>query len=62
MSSELRVDKIMPVDGIGNDTSHVHGNGNTSVQYGGGVLSSWTITELDGAQVTHNQTDVTLDT
>ena len=38
MSSELRVDKIMPVDGIGNDTSHVHGNGNTSVQYGGGII------------------------
>ena len=38
MSSELRVDKIMPVDGIGNDTSHSVGNGNTSVQYGGGII------------------------
>ena len=38
MSSELRVDKIMPIDGIGNDTSHVHGAGNTSVQYGGGII------------------------
>ena len=38
MSSELRVDKIMPVDGIGNDTSHGQGNGNTSVQYGGGII------------------------
>ena len=28
---------------------------------GGGVLSSWTITEIDGGQVTLNQTDVTLD-
>ena len=38
MSSELRVDKIMPIDGIGNDTSHGHGAGNTSVQYGGGII------------------------
>lgn len=38
MASELRVDKIMPIDGIGNDTSHVHGAGNTSVQYGGGII------------------------
>ena len=38
MSSELRVDKIMPLDGIGNDTSHGHGAGNTSVQYGGGII------------------------
>ena len=42
MSSELRVDKIMPIDGIGNDTSHVHGAGNTSVQYGGGITVSYT--------------------
>ena len=28
---------------------------------GGGCLSSWTITEIDGGQVTLNQTDVTLD-
>ena len=38
MASELRVDKVMPVDGIGNDTSHGHGAGNTSVQYGGGII------------------------
>ena len=38
MSSELKVDKIMPIDGIGTDTSHVHGAGNTSVQYGGGII------------------------
>ena len=38
MASELRVDKIMPIDGIGNDTSHSHGAGNTSVQYGGGII------------------------
>ena len=38
MSSELRVDKIMPIDGIGNDTSHSEGAGNTSVQYGGGII------------------------
>ena len=38
MSSELRVDKIMPVDGIGSDTSHGEGDGNTSVQHGGGII------------------------
>ena len=38
MSSELRVDKIMPIDGIGSDTSHGQGAGNTSVQYGGGII------------------------
>ena len=37
------------------------GNNTTNNSDGGGVLSSWTITELDGAQVTLNQTDVTLD-
>lgn len=36
-------------------------NNTTNTSDGGGVLSSWTITELDGAQVTLNQTDVTLD-
>ena len=38
------------------------GSNTTNNSDGGGVLSSWTITELDGAQVTLNQTDVTLDT
>ena len=33
----------------------------TNTSDGGGVLSSWTITEIDGGQVTLNQTDVTLD-
>ena len=42
---------------------HVNRDGanTTNNSDGGGVLSSWTITELDGAQVTLNQTDVTLD-
>ena len=38
------------------------GNNSTDTNDGGGVVSSWTITELDGAQVTLSQTDVTLDT
>ena len=37
------------------------GSNTTNTSDGGGVLSSWTITELDGGQVTLNQTDVTLD-
>ena len=38
------------------------GSNTTNNSDGGGVLSSWTITELDGAQVTLNQTDIVLDT
>ena len=38
------------------------GANTTNNSDGGGVLSSWTITELDGAQVTLNQTDIVLDT
>ena len=38
------------------------GANTTNNSDGGGVLSSWTITELDGSQVTLNQTDVILDT
>ena len=38
------------------------GANTTNNSDGGGVLSSWTITELDGAQVTLSQTDVILDT
>ena len=38
------------------------GSNTTNNSDGGGVLSSWTITELDGAQVTLSQTDVILDT
>ena len=38
------------------------GSNTTNTSDGGGVLSSWTITELDGSQVTLNQTDVILDT
>ena len=38
------------------------GSNTTNNSDGGGVLSSWTITELDGAQVTLNQNDVILDT
>ena len=37
------------------------GSNTTNTSDGGGVLSSWTITEIDGGQVTLNQTDVTLD-
>ena len=37
------------------------GSNTTNTSDGGGVLSSWTITEVDGGQVTLNQTDVTLD-
>jgi len=42
---------------------HVNRDGanTTNTSDGGGVLSSWTITEVDGGQVTLNQTDVTLD-
>ena len=38
------------------------GSNSTDTNDGGGVVSSWTITELDGAQVTLSQTDVILDT
>ena len=34
------------------------GSNTTNTSDGGGVLSSWTITELDGAQVTTASTDV----
>ena len=37
------------------------GSNTTNTSDGGGVLSSWTITEVDGGQVTLSQTDVTLD-
>ena len=37
------------------------GSNTTNTSDGGGVLSSWTITEVDGGQVTLNQTDITLD-
>ena len=39
MSSELRVDKIMPVDGIGNDTS--------TAKYGGGIIQVVQTTKTD---------------
>ena len=43
---------------------HVNRDGanTTNNSDGGGVLSSWTITELDGAQVTLASNDIVLDT
>ncbi len=41
MSSELRVDKIIPVDGIGTDTS--------TVKYGGGIVQVLSTTKTDFA-------------
>ena len=37
------------------------GSNTTNTSDGGGVLSSWTITEVDGGTVTTSQTDTTLD-